>query len=117
MIFQKKGIAKKKTKKVNLNINKRDIKQVSTFKYLGVYLDDKLSWREHIQNLKTKLAKFAGVVYKLRNFATKKVLMMLYNALVGSCLRYGIRSWGSSSPQLLNTLQATQNKIIQAILF
>ena len=75
-----------------------------------------LSWRQHIQNLITKLARFTGVVYKIRKFAPKKVLIMLYNALIGSCLRYGIRSWGSSSPQLLSTLQTAQNKI-RAILF
>ena len=117
MIFHKKGISKHLLKMINLNINKNNIKQVATFKYLGVYLDNMLSWREHIQNLTTKLARFTGVVYKIRNFAPKKVLMMLYNALIGSCLRYGIRSWGSSSPQLLNTLQIAQNKIIRAILF
>ena len=43
--------------------------------------------------------------------------MMLYNALVGSQLHYDIRSWGSSSPNLQNTLQAAQNKVIRALLF
>ena len=117
MIFYKKGTSKHLLKKINLNINKNHIKQVTTFKYLGVYLDNMLSWREHIQNLITKLAKFTGVVYKIRKFAPKKVIMMLYNALIGSCLRYGVRSWGSSSPQLLNSLQIAQNKIIRAMLF
>lgn len=43
--------------------------------------------------------------------------MMLYNALVGSCLRYGIRAWGSSTSHLLNMLQASQNKVLRALLF
>ena len=116
MIFQRKGIPQKLLKKIKLNINKNNIKQVSTFKYLGIYLDDKLTWREHLQNLQTKLAKFSGMIYKIRNFAPRKVIMMLYNALVGSCLRYSIRAWGSSS-HLQNALESVQNKIIQAILF
>ena len=117
MIFQKKGISKQILKKVNLNINKNNIKQVETFKYLGVLLDNKLSWQEHIQSLQTKLAKFNGVIYKIRNFVPRKILMMLYNALVGSYLRYGIRAWATCSPHLLNSLQAAQNKIIRAIMF
>ena len=92
MIFQKKGISKQILKKVNLNINKNNIKQVETFKYLGVLLDNKLSWQEQVQSLQTKLAKFNGVIYKIRNFVPRKILMMLYNALVGSYLRYGIRA-------------------------
>ena len=117
MIFQKKGIPKQLLKKINLNINKNNIKQVTIFKYLGIYLDNKLTWQEHLQNLQTKLAKFTGIVYKIRNFAPRKVLMMLYNALVGSCLRYGIGAWGSSSSHLRNKLQAAQNKVLRAILF
>ena len=117
MIFQKKGLSKQVLKKVNLNINKNNIKQVSIFKYLGVYLDNKLSWQDHIQSLQTKIAKFTGLVYKIRNFAPRKVLMMLYDALVGSYLRYGIRAWGSSSPHLKSTLQTAQNKAVRALLF
>ena len=108
MIFHKKGVSKRLLKKVNLNINKNNIKQVTTFKYLGVYLDNKLSWHEHIQNLQTKLAKFTGVVYKIRNFVPRKILVMLYNSLVGSYLRYGIRAWGSSSPNFRNTSSSSK---------
>ena len=117
MIFQKKGISKQLLKKVNLNINKNNIKQVEAFEYLGVLLDNKLSWHEHIQKLQTKLAKFNGLVYRLRNFVPRKILMMLYNALVGSYLRYGIRAWGTCSPHLRNSLQASQNKVIRALMF
>ena len=117
MIFQRKGISKRLLKKVNLNINKKNIKQVETFEYLGVLLDNRLSWHEHIQRLQTKLAKFNGVVYKIRYLVPRKILMMLYDALVGSYLRYGIRAWGTCSPLLLNNLQISQNKVIRALMF
>ena len=117
MIFQKKGISHRLLKKINLNINKNNIKQVEIFEYLGVYVDNKLSWQNHVQNLQTKLAKFTGLVYKIRNFVPRKIIMMIYNALVGSYLRYAIRAWGSCSPHLKNTLQAAQNKAIRALMF
>ena len=117
MIFQKKGISHRLLKKINLNINKNNIKQVEIFEYLGVYLDNKLSWQNHVQNLQTKLAKFTGLVYKIRNFVPRKIIMMIYNALVGSYLRNAIRAWGSCSPYLKNTLQAAQNKAIRALMF
>ena len=63
MIFQRKGISQRLLKKINLNINKNNIKQVEIFEYLGVYLDNKLSWQNHVQNLQIKLANFTGLVY------------------------------------------------------
>ena len=42
---------------------------------------------------------------------------MLYNAIVGSYLRYGVGSWGSCSSTLLNEISSAQNKIVRAILF
>ena len=117
MIFAKKGTSKNRLKKFNLNINKNHIKQVSLSKYLGVHLDNKLSWQEHINILQTKLSKFSGLVYRIRTLVPKKIIIMLYNALVGSYLRYGITSWGSSQSYLIKNLQSTQNKIIRNLQF
>ena len=113
MIFtQKSTLQRRQLKKINLNINKNNIKQVFTSKYLGVYLDNKLTWQEHVQNLHVKLSKFTGVVYKIRNFVPQKIIMMLYNALIGSYLRYGIRSWGTCSATLIDDIKSAQNKIV-----
>ena len=117
MIFSKCGTPKHHLKKFNLNINKNHIEKVTLFKYLGVYLDYKLSWNEHIQNLQTKLSKFSGLVYRLRQFVPKSIILMLYNALVGSYIRYGILSWGSCPQNQKQRLQSTQNKIIRNLDF
>ena len=113
MLFAHKFISKRCLKKVNLNINKHNIQQVSVFKYLGVYLDNKLTWQEHVNYLKSKLAKITGMFYKMRYYTPRKVLMLVYHALVGSFLRYGIGAWGSCSSQL----QTAQDKVIRALLF
>ena len=117
MIISRKGIPKKLLKKVNLNINKNNIKQIDTMKYLGVLLDNMLKWDKHLQNLLTKLSKANGIFYKIRNLVPKKILLLLYNALVDSYLRYSMMAWGSCSSTLLDTLQAAQNKILRTIFF
>ena len=115
MIVAKRCASKRYLNKVNLNINKNNIKQVSSIKYLGVILDNQLNWQEHIKNIQTKLARITGIFYKIRHYVPTKILLMLYNALAGSYLRYGILAWGSCSTP--STLQSSQDKVLRAILF
>ena len=117
MIISKGGTPMKLIKKINLNINKNNIKQIQTMKYLGVLLDSKLKWNEHVQNLLTKLSQANGIFYKIRNLVPKNILMLLYNALVSSYLRYAVPAWGSCSSTLLGNIQTAQNKILRTILF
>ena len=115
MIFSTKRKKKAKENKFRININRYCIKQVSEMKYLGVILDNKLNWHNHIQFLCTKLAKAAGIIYKIRNRAPQSVLKLLYHSLVGTYLRYGIISWGSAKTTALSKLRSLQNKVVHYI--
>ena len=107
MIFSKQRGKKHKHKKIKININNYCIKQVSEMKYLGVILDSKLNWHNHIHYVTTKLAKTAGIIYKVRNKVPREVLMLLYHSICASYLRYGIASWGSAKPSALSNPQRT----------
>ena len=115
MLFSKQKKNKTKVKKFKININNYSIKQVTEMKYLGVILDNKLNWHNHIQYVCSKLAKAAGIIYKVRSKAPENVLMLLYHSLVGTYLRYGIASWGSAKTTALSKLQALQNKVVRYI--
>ena len=115
MLFSKKRKTKIKEKKFKININNYGIKQVSEMKYLGVILDNKLNWHNHVQYVCTKLAKAAGIIYKVRNKAPQNVLMLLYHSLVGTYLKYGIASWGSAKTTALSKLRSLQNKVVRYI--
>ena len=63
-MFQANG--KQATKDINFGGQKTDpIKQA---KYLGVYLDEHLSWSFHLNQLKSKLSRARGLLAKLRNY-------------------------------------------------
>ena len=51
------------------------IKQANCVKYLGVFLDDKLTWKKHIKRIETKLSAASGVIYKLCKYIPQKALM------------------------------------------
>ena len=115
MIFSKKVKKKSKEKKFKININNHCIKQVTEMKYLGVILDNKLNWHNHIQHICTKLAKAAGIIYKVRSKAPQNVLMLLYHSLIGTYLQYGIASWGCAKTTALSKLKSLQNKVVRYI--
>ena len=100
-----------KTKeKVFPQINDCKIKQANCVKYLGVFLDDKLIWKKHIE---TKLSTASGAIYKLRKYIPQKALMSVYYSLVYSHLQYAIISWGNSSKTIEHKLQVKQNRILK----
>ena len=78
----------------------------------GVFLDDKLSWKKHIE---TELSAASGAIYKLRKYIPQKALMSVYYNLVFSHLQYAIICWGNSSKTIKHKLQVKQNRIIKAL--
>ena len=55
IIFLSKGKKKYNTDNVKININGNEIKQVNFTKFLGIYIDEHLSWAHHIDYLSKKL--------------------------------------------------------------
>ena len=57
----------KKPNKINLFINNEVIAETNSVKYLGVLIDNNLTWKTHIQQIKLKIAKSIGVLSRLRH--------------------------------------------------
>ena len=72
------------------------IKRTKTFKYLGLIVDDKFSWADHISEVCIKLSQAAGVIFKVRTLLSKEALLLLYHSLVGQKLRYGLICWATA---------------------
>ena len=107
----------KDRKKFKLTIRKYTIHEVDQFKYLGVILDNKLSWSQHINYLVTKLSQVAGILYKVRSLLPLKSRIMIYNSLASSYLNYGTVAWGSATPTAFYKLRAVQNRLIRYMTF
>ena len=71
-----------------LKINNRDIERVNTMKFLGVLLDDNLSWKEHMKYFENKIAKNIGLMHRAKSFLDKEYLLALYYSYVHSYLNY-----------------------------
>ena len=115
MIFHRSRIKPNVINKVV--IDNHVLTQVNSAKYLGVIIDHKLNWIEHISYVKSKMSKGIGIMYKARQFLTKKALLMLYHAYIFPYMTYCIEVWGCASQTQLNCLFLLQKKIIRIMNF
>ena len=79
-----------------VKINNKILKRENCVKYLGMLIDEKLSWDEHIQYVIKKLIKYSSIFYKLRTIVPIQVLKTLYFALVHPHLLYGVELFGNA---------------------
>ena len=75
------------TNEFNVSISGNVIVKSDYVKYLGVFLDDCLSWKIHIDKLSKKLSRACGMVYKLRHYVPLSSLKLVYNGLFHSHLQ------------------------------
>ena len=110
--------SKRKVKNANLIIKykKEIIEQVHEFKYLGVVLDDCLSWNKHIEKVFTKISRIIGCIRQIKHNIPQNILIMLYNALILPHIDYGIVIWGRTSKCNIKKIQKLQNKYARLIL-
>ncbi|HYV52171.1 MAG TPA: reverse transcriptase family protein, partial [Candidatus Eisenbacteria bacterium] len=103
--------------KTDLKVVVKDINinRVSSAKLLGVTLDDKLSFKNHINNIVSKLSSTSYALRKIRPFVPRRILKTIYYGLVYPHLLYGICIWGCASDYLLQPLKIIQKKITRII--
>ena len=87
----------------------------NSFKFLGVTIDDKLSFSEHIASVKGKVAKFTGILYKIKDQLPVEVRVRFYYSFVYPHLSYNIAVWGSTHANLINPLYLLQKRVVRNI--
>ena len=81
---------------IRLKLNGKYISPSSHVKYLGILLDEHLSWNFHLNSLATKLRKTNGIISKLRHFVPRSTMRSIYFALFHSHISYASIVWGQN---------------------
>ena len=100
-----------------LKIGRKKIKEESYVKFLGIMLDANLSWKIHLAELSKKLARTAGLFYKIQHYAPTDTLTLLYHGIFAPFLSYGLSVWGLTYPSLLEPFTVLQKKILKIMSF
>ena len=96
-------------------INDSKINEVYKAKFLGVIIDSKLSWNEHVKFVIKKVSKCSGIIIKARKYFNTITLVNLYNTLILPFISYCVHIWGAAANLHLNKIHVLQKKIIRII--
>jgi len=101
----------------NLNIQIRNtvIERKHTVKFLGIHIDAKLNWHEHIKFVKNKISSAMYAMRKVKHIISTRHLLTLYYSLIYPYLDYGITLWGSTHTTYTNKINIMQKKAIRVI--
>ena len=96
-------------KRRNLNqhrttIDRSEIEQTSSFRYLRSILDNQLKFKDHINYVKEKLSKFCSLFYRLRLIFTRTQLLRIFRIYVKPRVQYGIMISGSINENFLKPI-------------
>ena len=98
-----------------IKIGETPIKQVSETKFLGIIIDDKLTWNPQIQYLRRKLSSSIGILNRIKDSIPISLHKNLYHTLFESHLCYGINSWGGVPESKLRPLFKIQKRCIRIL--
>jgi hypothetical protein len=86
-----------------------------SFKLLGVYIDENLSFNQHCKHVCNKLAQSNYIINRVKNILPRNVLRTLYFSLFHSHLLYCLPLYACTSTKNLNRLKVLQKKVIRTI--
>ena len=98
-----------------IRIDSYTIKRVHMAKYLGIIIDDKMSWKDHIDYISLKIKRNIGMMKRVRRDVPTECLVSLYRSMVEPYIRYCNTTWGGCNTSLLDTFQTLQNRVARVI--
>ena len=107
---------KLKNPEMKITLSGVELPVVSFSKFLGLWIDSKLNWSEHVRKLITKLYSRLGLLKRANNLLDSQSQKVLYYAQFHSILSYGLLVWGNMITQTqLSKISKLQENAVQLI--
>ena len=94
----------------NIYIDGTQIDTISHTQFLGVIIDNKINWNEHIKYTCKKISKSVGIFWKIKNKMNKKTLINLYYTFIYPFIIYCNIVWGRAPKIYLSKIHILQKK-------
>ena len=86
-------------------------------KYLGVHVDEHLSWKFHVSSVATKLQRANGMLSKIRHHVPLKSILNIYHAIFSSYLLYACQVWGTRDSTITHRILTLQKSALRLLTF
>ena len=83
-----------------IRINGNSINSTNTANFLGLTIDNKLTWEYHIRSCKKRISSGLYALNTAKQFVSEAHLRTLYFSLMHSHITYGILLWGNNIPKV-----------------
>ena len=111
MIFKTKN--RTFSQRMSITIDGQQIEQVKYTKFLGLFIDEELSWKYHINHVTMKISKLTGIIAKARHYLPLKTLQNIYYTMIYPYLIYCNTVWTNTYPTRLKPIYMIQKKIVR----
>jgi hypothetical protein len=98
-----------------LFLNSQQLEKVQSAKFLGVIIDETLTWEAHVDYLADKLNTCLVMIKRIKSSIPKTEYLKIYNALFMSHLSYCISCWGGIPEYKLHKIFAIQKRCIRLL--
>ena len=92
------------------------IERKSEARFLGVIIDDKMTWSSHILAVRTKMSRYIGLLYKLKKLLPLNARLAIFQSFVQSHLNYCSLVWGFTCKSRIDTLFNKQKSGLRAVI-
>lgn len=92
------------------------IERVESLKYLGVIIDERLTFKEHMISMSKRVRKLLYVFKNLRDIDDGKIIKLVYYSLCQSIINYCILAWGCAAASTLIILERAQRGVLKVAL-
>ena len=100
---------------LDLKIGNSQIERCYEHKFLGVHIDDRLTFSTHTSKLSAKISRGLGVIRRMNQIVPKDVIRQLYYAFIYSNFTYAITTYGSTYQNQKKRLTNLINKSLKIV--
>ena len=99
----------------NLKIGGEHTFRVNEVKYLGMHIDDTLTWKGNIDHVIKSVSNYFGIFNEIRGLIPNQYKHTVYYTCIYSRISYGIEVYGACGVTLQKRLQILMNKLIKLL--
>lgn len=99
----------------NICVNGQKLNIVTEIKYLGVHLDQTLSFKKHIKRMCNSIKYNISIFRHIRNSLTTEASFMYFNAMISPHITYCLSCWSQANENTLKPLRSVYNQALKVL--